>query len=725
MAAQRYMIAPYERDSGLQTNREPWLIPDKAFAQMNNAYVYRGRVRKRLGELYMGNATSQLASRFRMQLTPAGATVTTPINLALGQMFSIGDDIFTVQTTTIGQFLLTTSAVTAQVAAVNQVTFSAIASTVYFYPNLPVMGLPTLETSDRNNNITMGFDTRFSYEYTSSGWERRDNTASWTGTDSNFFYSTNYKTTSYTPVLFSTNNVDPVRWLDTTGPTWNNLQPQYSATVTDVIETAKIVIPFQSRLLLLNTQEFITSGGVGSQRFRNRCRFSEVGDPTAATAWRQDNTTAGAIDAATSEEIIGADFIKNHLIVFFENSTWEIVYTGVESDPFAWQQINSELGAESGFSIVPFDKAILGIAGNGVHACNGSNVERIDSKIPDTVFGFQNTNEGPFRVYGVRDYFTELVYWAYPGENNTDTTRVYPNKVLVYNYDTGTWAIFDDSITCFGYYQPVTGRTWAEADMTWEEAAFLWNSPTTQAEFRKVIAGNQQGYTFALEPGEASNIGALQITNITTAVPFQLTIINHNLVPDDYIQINDAVWSDAGNYLNNVIVKVLTVVDSDNITLDPNVNDIGDLALATYEGGATATRVSRIDIKTKEFNPFVSQDRNIYLSRVDFQVSRTSNGEFSVDYFISTNTEEMTDAADQSGALLGTGIVETRPYPTIDFEAGQTRLFHPLYLQADGEFVQLRLYLSDSQMADNNITNADWTLHSMTLFATPTASRLQ
>ena len=45
--ADRFFIAPYDQNSGLQTNVKPWLIPDEAFSELNNAYVFRGRVRKR------------------------------------------------------------------------------------------------------------------------------------------------------------------------------------------------------------------------------------------------------------------------------------------------------------------------------------------------------------------------------------------------------------------------------------------------------------------------------------------------------------------------------------------------------------------------------------------------------------------------------------------------------------------------------------------------------
>src|SRR5690606_12010236 len=105
--AQRVLIAPY--NSGLQNDLKPWLIPEDAFAQLQNVYVWRGRVKKRLGSnlLFGSNPLSvnaQIYSRLRLRLgtTSAGgalAGVVPGLVFDQGQMFSIGTQLFTVQTT--------------------------------------------------------------------------------------------------------------------------------------------------------------------------------------------------------------------------------------------------------------------------------------------------------------------------------------------------------------------------------------------------------------------------------------------------------------------------------------------------------------------------------------------------------------------------------------------------------------------------------------------------
>ena len=53
---------------------KPYAIPDDAFAELNNAYVFRGRVRKRFGGQLMRGTQAQVAgleqiqSRFKIKL---------------------------------------------------------------------------------------------------------------------------------------------------------------------------------------------------------------------------------------------------------------------------------------------------------------------------------------------------------------------------------------------------------------------------------------------------------------------------------------------------------------------------------------------------------------------------------------------------------------------------------------------------------------------------------
>lgn len=728
----RFFIAPYDESSGQQNNVKPWLIPDNAFEVLNNAYVFRGRVRKRFGSRYFANSNSSLSSRLRILLAPAALVITTPIDIVVGQSFSIGNDIFTVVNVTppYPKSLLSTSAVTATLTAINQITFSAIAASVYFYPSLPVMGLLTYENSATNDEATLAFDTKFSYQYDNLtvGWERIIGAAAeWYGSTSDFFWGVTWSGVLASERIFfvtNFNQLEPNFMRYFNGAVWASLNPAIDA-AGNTLQSARILTVFKDRLIALNTWE----GGVGPLNYVNRARYCQIGDPLDATAWRQDIAGKGnAIDAPTKEAIITVEFIKDRLIVYFERSTWELAYTGNQIYPFSWQQINTELGAESTFSVIPFDKLAIGVGNVGIHACNGSNVDRIDQKIPNTIFDIKNDNAGAQRVYGIRDYFSEMLYWAFP--NNSAIT--FPNKIFVYNYPTKTWSFNDDSITCFGYFQPSNSILWNSTTVYWSSDV-IWNSGSVSSKFQQVVAGNQQGYTFICDTNINTNELILQINNITlSGVQTSLQVIDHNLAQDEYIYIDNAVWLVTPTpppvlppffttlYLNTQIFQVLTVTDKDNFTIGPNASFTG-----VYQGGGLISRVSQINIKTKQYNFYAQIGRNSFVNKVDFLVDRTTNGQIDVNYYVSTSSDNLLLNSANTGSLLGTGTLDTFPYPLIPLEATSTRLWHPVYFQAEGEVIQFELTMNSLQMLNPLIRQAGFQLHAMCIYSNPSSFRFQ
>jgi hypothetical protein len=746
MAYDRFMIAPEGFTVGLETDRRPWLIPDQAFALLQNAYVFRGRVRKRFGSYGTGTQSSTYNSRLAIQLgTTNGAgnlSGTVPGSVfAIGQAFVIGTEIFTVYQTGTPATLLTTGASATHTyntsTGAYNFTGAAINTPVYFYPSTPVMGISLYENGPVNAQPTYAFDTQFAYVWSNGIWIR-SGTAVWRGTDSNFFWITNaYTGTTNQKSLFVSNfnatvptpaaTDDPLWYFD--GTSWTSFTPvvlNNSGTLT-TIQTCQAIIFFKGRLLLLNTIE--QTSGV-NYAFTNRCRYSFEGDPTAVNAFLEPNQSymglfgAGGnfTDAPTSEILTSAEFVKDRLIVYFERSTWELAYTNNQIDPFIWQKINTELGTESPFSTVPFDRIILSIGNTGVHACNAANVERIDNKIPEKVFEIQNLGSEVVRIFGIRDYFNEMVYWTFPSANRS-ATYIYPNRILVYNYQNSSWAFNDDTITCFGYFEQQPGYTWASTTFTWEECDFEWDNGLSSTNARQVIGGNQQGYVMVCDSELSRNAPALQITNITyNSTTITLTIVNHNITTaliDSYILIENV--QGIAN-INGNIYQVQTVPDMNTITVSNNpLNPVS----GTYLGAGTISYVSQISISSKQWNPYVEEDRNVYLAKIDFAVQRTVYGQITVDYSPSSTSLSMIQQGNASGAIMGNNILETSPYALAPLEQFQDRLWHPIYFQSDGECIQINMYLSNAQMCNPNIALEDFELEAITLFTQKTSARMQ
>jgi len=767
-AIDRFLIAPIE--GGLQTSLKPWLIPDSAFQVLKNAYVFRGRVIKRFGARLMeGTSASipgyeQLVSRLGIIVGTTHAMTgnfsgTVPGAIfEVGQMFSIGSQVYTVHQSGNPGTMINTGTGTATYDTTTGavvITAAATSSSVYFYPAQPVMGIINYEQDGLFYDPVIAFDTQFAYKFTSSGWSRLG-TAVWTGDNSQFFWGYNWRgSTSDLTYLYVTNynysttlnGSDFMKYWD--GSSWNDFKPIFnSGAATNTIPTSRIIVPFKDRLVLLNVVENTGASPGTNKVYVNRCRYSWNGDPTNVAAFYEDVPGGGGfIDAPTKEEIITAQFLKDRLIVYFQESTWELVYTGNQILPFVWQQINTELGAESTFSQIPFDKAVLGIGNVGVHACNGSNVERIDDNIPETVFQIHNLDGGPQRVYGIRDYFSETVYWAYP-QQTQGSSDPFPNQILVYNYKTGSWAINDDSVTAFGYYQSETSAsgTWQETNLTWQNSSFPWVNAPIQALFRSIIAGNQEGFVFIVESGSESgssstNCQSLQITNIENIANVGIfTVINHNLKDGDYVLIEGCQGS---TNLNGFIAKV-NPYDLTTGNYTPNnfsaicFNTLpvpgyffDAIPVGTYSGGGTLTRVTPPSIATKQYNFYVQEGRNAYVSKVDFLVTRTElddnnyGGQFTVDFATSSSDESLVFSGTLNGSIVGTSIVETTPYALVPQESNQARLWHPVYLLADGECIQLSIYQSDEQAMNPTISSSEFEIHALIFYSQRASSRLQ
>jgi hypothetical protein len=630
---------------------------DDAFSELNNAYVFRGRLRKRFGSTLMGTgwsslATAPLFSRLRINLgNTDGAgniSVTVPGTIfKIGQAFSIGTEIFTVNALGVPATLLDTGAATVKTYNTTTgalvINGAAIATAVWFYPGEPVMGLTQYEDAVINNYPSYAFDTQFAYVFAGGFWQRSGSgvTPIWHGDNTDFFWSTNWRDDPNEIFLFTSNfqvtnfngavtaTDDPIWSFD--GTTWATFTPQF-LTAGNKVKTARIILPFKRRLVLLNTVE-LDSTGTTNSTFPQRCRFSQVGSPFSANAWLEqteiNNAGAGFIDAATEEKIVSAEFIKDRLIVYFEQSTWELAYTANENEPFSWQKINTELGSEATFSIVPFDKMVLGIGSTGVHSCNGANVERIDTKIPDKIFNIADKSTGVARIAGIRDYFTEMVYWTFPSDQEP-SPEIYPNKILVYNYRNNSWAFNDDCITTWGYFDQQSGQTWASSTETWEQANFAWNSGALETNFRQVIAGNQEGYVFIIDSEVGRNAPVMQVTNIVQSGAFaRVTIVDHTLSVGEYVALENL---QGVTLSKGPILQVNSIVDANTVTLGPQPVTVTGI----YTGGGTAARVSNINFLSKQWNPYVKEGRNVYLARIDFGVQKTSDGEITIDYFPSS-----------------------------------------------------------------------------------------
>lgn len=621
------MSIPYSisgSDVGLKTDQKPYLLPDKAFQVLENAFVFRDRVRKRRGITLLGRLRRVLTAQASGNITLPNPfpmlTGTVTVNLFTGIAFLgepnaqfepgnitaitivIAAPIAQTLTDSLGTGILTVSAGIIKDAFLNYSTgdltlvynapgaaASASTFTGAYYPGLSVMGIKTREVATYNLEQTIFFDQKYAYIFVAGEFQEWIPGTTWDSSDSDFFWAANYRGSAEGSRLFFVTNflstaTNKMYYTDGIVLAWVPFNPiltdvPESATKT-LLFAAQFLIPYYGRLIALNTIEGVD---IASQKnIFNRCRFAQVGDPTQVDAWRSDKFGKGGfIDAPVNESITGVGFIKNTLIVEFEYSTWQLRYVGEYGLPFIWERISSDFGSSSPFAPVIFNDFLATVGNRAIISANAARAERMDLAIPDLVFDVLNANNGTIRVHGIRDYQQELIYWCYPDSLTLDPskTQYYPNTVLVYNYRNNTYAKFHDSITCFGTLQIEDNVTWDSNRVTWNDDV-LWDDVVQNDDFPYIVAGNQQGFVFQYGYGTSGtdddeSLAIVGIANINSAtLPIRLKITNHNLSTGDFILIESMKFVDAGvsplvslnSSINNVIYKV-NVIDRDHVDL--------------------------------------------------------------------------------------------------------------------------------------------------------------
>ena len=615
---------------------------------------------------------------------------------------------------------------------------AATTLTYNYFPGLPVMGIRNRELPSINFEQTVFFDTRYTYTFDGVNFNDVPGVG-WSGADDDFFWTTNYQgADSSVRVFFVTNNFDdigsPMRYtLD--NATYTDFAPQLVSTPGgDLLLEARILIPYYGRLIALNTIEGTAYGLGGNRNFFNRARFSQEGNPLAADAWHTDVFGKGGFaDAPTSEAIVSATLFKNTLIVRFERSTWQLRYMGNYGTPFLFERISSDFGCESTFSSVLFDTGDLAVGNRAISVSTATTCQRIDENIPDIVFTILNKLSGPQRVHGIRDYRKELVFWNYNDANISAKEQYFPNQVLVYNYRDRTWAIFRDNVTVFGNLQPSNSITWDSTNVFWDDEQVLWDSVSDIAEFPRVVIGNQMGYIlyFGYKTPDDSSL-TIEETSLGTS-SLIISVPNHNIADEEIVYIKGIkylsnntvnavpVATDLNNKLylaeriTNTLLKLYRYDFDQGIYISNfDYTPHEPVQVVVYIGGGSLAIMPRLDVQTKDFNPYAKQGNQTKISYIDFLTDVTPSASMTVNLFSNTYLTA-TQTINTGNELLET--YQASPYFG-NFSASNI-LWHRFYYTLTGQMIRIQMTYNDVLMNTIETHQQDWQLNAMTIWARP------
>ena len=236
---QPILIGPY--DIGVKQDLKPFMIPDQAFPNLVNAFVFRGRVERKNGysnlgrlrrvlpqgtvtNVSVGNISAAGAGTFSFtlfgpaaQIIPGNvATIVITIGAPISQ--TLTDSTGTGTLVVGGAGPITAGTINYALGTIT-LTFSGAAGssaatlTGSYYPGLPVMGVRTKEVAATiNQEMTIWFDTTYAYQYNTGTtlFEELPSTlpTTWSGNDSQQFWTTNYQRDASNNNLFwATNGV--------------------------------------------------------------------------------------------------------------------------------------------------------------------------------------------------------------------------------------------------------------------------------------------------------------------------------------------------------------------------------------------------------------------------------------------------------------------------------------------------------------------------------------
>jgi len=748
--------------TGLVQQREEFLLPDDAYPVLQNAYVWREKIKRKKGFQYLGrlqrnfvnfsigstggagnlfrNLISDIPIESTSQIVPGSVIVVVGGTLTFRDN---GNGVLISSGAGSGEINYTTTSL-----AINNSGLINTAATISFgyYPSLPVMGIRTEELQNSSNDQTIFFDQKYAYLFNGSvnSFQEFIPGTTWnaanlgvSGTD--FFWSTNYWTsnginfgTLGIKLFWVTNdsghsgaNADPPRitdgltWLDFTSGSWSQIDTD------NTLFNWLTMLPFRGRMVVFNTWEGITASGAGSAlNYSNRIRWATIGNPfipftvgpPSKGSWRDDiRGQGGFLDIPTSEDIISVGFVRDNLVIYCERSTWQLRYTGRSIAPFQIEKVNSELGVESTFSAIQFDTSLVGIGDKGIVECDSYKSQRIDIKIPDFVFQFNALNNGVSRVQGIRDFQNRLAYWTIPlvsfYPNITNTNWIFPTARLLYNYENDSWAIFNDSLTALGTFQLQQSPSFLQIPQTWIEYDKTWLDDDSGDPI--IVGGNQQGYVLKLDQLTV-NDASLFISNIVNngSGIAQITSPNHNMQSGFIIGISSIPATTPFNGLNGGIYSII-VIDENNFTLNSfdtitnqfNIPVVGS-PNGTYIGGGVINIRENFSITSKKFN-FLDEGQSIQLGYIDVLMTAISDGEISVNIYLNYDDENPSNTL-YNNQIIGSDpelpdtffntVIPTAPSSFAVASQG-TKFWQRVFCPTRSNFLTIQYTLSNLQMS--------------------------
>lgn len=718
MSYQGYLISNYA--TGLDRELQPWLLPNDAFTDLLDGYVYRGVTYKREG--YSGFANGLKSTYVESRMVHAisaeaygtgNGTAGPYVHVAVSTPIARGSVVITAgaQTATdngVGGFTTSPAGGSGTINYTTgsiSITFNGnvagatpITVTYDYHQGLPVMGIMSFYP---NNNVRemIVADTTYVNKYDPNTDRLVDISPAtpYNGTFQDFWSWVNYADAASVPRLLFCNGVagDVIQQWD--GTTVTNYAPTFAGGTLN----ARQMFEFQDRLILFQTYE----AGVF---FPRRIRISGFGVNTD----NFNNTAPGAgfIDIPDNTFFFGAAFNRDDLMFFTESSTWLLKYTGNDVTPFVLKKVDGSRGSKAAFSVITYLNRTMAASPRGLLIVDGYTVERMDNNLPD--FAFNEINNQFFETCfsGFIDEERD-VYLLYPSIGDVRPALVAlgsSDRILVSNFEEDNFATYRIPLSCMGNFQVAFAILWSDLTAAkgfpnWDTLAEKygnWNSFPFSTGTPVAIGGGHKGEIWRLNDTQNED-NPLKIRG--------LTVINGNTlrVTTDWNNYNlgdNIVFESVGGMVqvNDKQAAIKAIVTPYNV-FDVEIQTMG---FSAYTDGGIAAKTIFFDVESKKLNPWVESDKKIKCGWIYFYVTvaetdLTDGNGLPVPAFLTidvlTNNNEGTDFSNPTFTYQ----VDCSP---INNERGGKK-WVKIWINQVGQFLQFRMR--------NNQAGANIQVHAM------------
>lgn len=512
----------YDMKQGLRLDKEPWLLPQDAFSRLYNWYLYQGILQKRHGYTQFAQMVSQIPAAFGVGVFGEGkfgvGRVTTNPGFAVMGIFNFyygtsSQTLFwdtrrlnkynTVTEVCEDQTVLKVQFKTGvkEILVGNTITGATSGDTATV--DAVILDDGTWAGGDAHGTLVISGADPGAFEtdgevLTVSGTTVATAKAEasyelLTGGDANYIWFENWRDVGY-----FTNNQDQIQKYDGSYPSRLTIDLDVVGGPDNDVNTCLLIFHIKNRIVLLRTTERGTS-------HYQRARWSEITTRGDTITFRDSDRS----DADRDDWIMGADFIGNELIVYFERAAMKLVYTGDSDVPFKWENIPSQEGCYATMSIAPFSDELITVGPTRFVACDGREVYGIDEKIPDLMLEFNQD---------ALNYCYTLVIEENRGfmTSYPSSSADKPDMVLWVNYEEDNFATFNLPVHTMGYstlestisLDDMTGISLDDLDYSLDDKELRAGYPTT-------LMGCRDGWIYKLNDGGADDGSAIECVATT------------------------------------------------------------------------------------------------------------------------------------------------------------------------------------------------------------------